>query len=259
MSVWSWIGLADRREILALQSEISTLIEENKAFQEQNRRLFENLERTSKNNFDIIIREIQNNGKLTNNYIRTAKGCIEDAVSSAIASSEEHISLHKHTDAQILECIRINNENAHTMEARSEEICCKLKTECLDISEKNVAIRKEIVEELHKNSELRAKGDDAILCKIAEYAERIGQALSGLQEQMDKVQERILSSNLIIKESEKQIDKLVSISKKIEHSTNNLEEVQEQLLSLAESVKYLWTITKAIWVDSVLADIDSLK
>lgn len=39
MSFWSWIGLPDKRDIQALQSEIDSLNEENKAYAEMNDRL----------------------------------------------------------------------------------------------------------------------------------------------------------------------------------------------------------------------------
>ena len=259
MSFWTLIGLADRKEILALQSEISILIEENKTLQEQQRRLFENLERANKNNFDVIISEIKENNKSTNDCIQTVKEALEDAVSSVIASEDEHITLHKHTDAHIQELNKINHENAHAIKELGKEMCSSFKIECSRISEKVFTIKKEIVEEIQKNAEISANSYSSISCQISECTEEIVRFLSRLHEQMDASNDRALSNSLFMNEGKTQIDSLISISKKIQARTDNLDEVQEQLLSLAESLKHLWTITKAIWVDSVLSDIDSIN
>ena len=57
-----------------------------------------------------------------------------------------------------------------------------------------------------------------------------------------------------MKKSEEQMNKLVSLSKQLDKKTENMEEIQEKLSGLSE-----WSIMKAVWVDSVLSDIDSLK
>lgn len=90
---------------------------------------------------------------------------------------------------------------------------------------------------------------DNLCCKLSEINNNA----------MEKLQE---TSEVTIREYStviKEIKNLFTITESISRNTDNVNEFHETLSSLAESVKYLWTIMKAVWVDSVLSEIDSLK
>ena len=162
MSFWSWIGLADKKEISLLQSEMSFLREENKVLQEQNRRLFEYIEENGRKNRDIIVGEISN--------------------------------------------IREQNEKYRQL----------FQAGCNDIQDKIGGTEKSVLEKLQTNSDVTTKENSAVL------------------------------------------DGIAAVSKLLDEKMDNMDTFREDLSSLAESVKYLWTIMKAVWVDSVLSDMDSL-
>ena len=157
MSFWSWIGLADKQELVALQSEISALRNENKSLQEQNQKLIETLEKTNKKYMDTIINELTNNSRKTNEQIQDTNGSIK-LLASAISNSQKDI--------------------------------------------------------FNISSSMKERGE--------------------------------------------QIVQLLSISKELDKKADNMEDIQENIQLLAESTKYMWSIMKAIWVDSVLSDIDSI-
>ena len=157
MSFWSWIGLADKQELVALQSEISALRNENKSLQEQNQKLIETLEKTNKKYMDTIINELTNNNRKTNEQIQDTNGSIK-LLASTISNSQKDI--------------------------------------------------------FNISSSMKERGE--------------------------------------------QIVQLLSISKELDKKADNMEDIQENIQLLAESTKYMWSIMKAIWVDSVLSDIDSI-
>ena len=71
-------------------------------------------------------------------------------------------------------------------------------------------------------------------------------------------QKDIFNISSSMKERGEQIVQLLSISKELDKKADNMEDIQENIQLLAESTKYMWSIMKAIWVDSVLSDIDSI-
>ena len=233
MSFWSWLGMADRKDILALESEISSLRKENKTFQEQNCKLLKDIEEANKKNVDVYINKSLKDRKQFEDFIYDTKNYLEQLVVSAEDSRKDIANLTKQINTQISQCIRILNETNGIVSEMGDVIQQVLKSETNDIREQIDVIRK------------NAEGIESILLKV--------------QEQTDKSYEYILKNNQFMKKSEEQMNKLVSLSKQLDKKTENIEEIQEKLSGLSEYITYLWSIMKAVWVDSVLSDIDSLK
>ena len=230
MSFWSWIGLADKKEISLLQSEMSFLREENKVLQEQNRRLFEYIEENGRKNRDIIVGEISN--------------------------------------------IREQNEKYRQL----------FQAGCNDIQDKIGGTEKSVLEKLQTNSDVTTKENNTVLDGIAGVSKLLDDIvgeISNIREQNEKyrqlfqagcndIQDKIggteksvleklqTNSDVTTKENSAVLDGIAAVSKLLDEKMDNMDTFREDLSSLAESVKYLWTIMKAVWVDSVLSDMDSL-
>ena len=230
MSFWSWIGLADKKEISLLQSEMSFLREENKVLQEQNRRLFEYIEENGRKNRDIIVGEISN--------------------------------------------IREQNEKYRQL----------FQAGCNDIQDKIDGTEKSVLEKLQTNSDVTTKENNTVLDGIAgvskllddivgeisnireqneKYRQLFQAGCNDIQDKIDGTEKSVLeklqtNSDVTTKENSAVLDGIAAVSKLLDEKMDNMDTFREDLSSLAESVKYLWTIMKAVWVDSVLSDMDSL-
>lgn len=129
--------------------------------------------------------------------------------------------------------------------SESNSLCCKL------IEFKNNALEK-----LQENTDVNAKKNAIVLKEITKCAGEIELMLAECQKCIEISQDGIFKNGQLIKGNESQIKNLLSITKDINENTDK---TQESLSSLSESVKYLWTIMKAVWVDSMLSDIESTK
>lgn len=228
MSFWSWIGLADKSEILALQSEMSILREENRTLFEQNNQLIEKMQDANKRSLNIVIKEITNNRERTEEIIQNTNERIEYLVKSSIDFKREIMSSNKQIDIVINECIRSLNEIKHIVGENSDTIQQVFNSECGNIRDKLELISEKLLEDMNIKFAMCSTENNDILMKIEKYEEVITK-----------------------------VDELISISKNTQQRTDSIDDVQETLIALSEYVKYMWTITKAIWVDSVLSDIDT--
>lgn len=98
-----------------------------------------------------------------------------------------------------------------------------------------------------------------MLERITESSIEIEKVLFKIQNQIKESHQNILDNNQLINAGNNQVEKIFSDLGCLDKKINNLESIQETLSSLAESVKYLWSIMKAVWVDSTLSDIESLE
>lgn len=191
MSFWSWIGLADKRDISALQSEISFLREENQKFQEQNCKLLECIEEVCKDKFDILVSGISEVREQNEERFSVVDQHIEQLVGSVTDSKTVIANLKIEANTKIDECVRMFDSSNRVIKEMLDGMQSEFKTEYDDI--------------------------------------------------------------------QKKIDDNANLLKVLDEKANNIDSMQESLFSLAESIKYLWTIMKAVWVDSVLEDIDSVQ
>ena len=244
MGFWSRIGLADKSEILELQSAINTLNEENKALQEQNHRLLERIEESSGKNLDIIVNEISNIRKHTESVFSNTDKQISELSSKLLDLQEKSEKIGMKINTQTEQYMQLFKENKGSINQFFNEIQEVIKANNKVLGENLEKNKTLILEKLQINSELSINEKNEMLSEISNCKEEITEVLFKVCGQMSDSYQHILINEL---------------SKVLEQKADGIAELQENLSSLGESMKYLWTIMKAVWVDSVLNDIDSFK
>lgn len=177
MSFWSWIGLADKKQLLSLNEDVQILKNDNLALQEQNSKLIELLAA----NMTDLHRLIENK------------------------SDEGKQNIDRHFEA---------------MQAGIESIL------------ENIQSLKKRLEEINGN--------------VTQKSTELSTEIASVKETEDRIKHTAIEE---LDELKKQIADI--------EKTLSKDEIKEKLTTISESVQELWRIIKAIWVDSVLDDIEA--
>lgn len=255
MSFWSWIGLADKNTVQELKDEIKELQKENRKFQEQNQTMIESVLNNCTNNYEKInyaicetgnkleveVKEIQSNVNMISQAIDQINKKIE-GISSQV--SNEHIK-------QIDEMKSLQDLTKKMGDNLSEIL-----------SDQSKAIKEEyasITSSLIDNGLTMETNRQIVLDRIQSIEKNISDGMSLIEGYSSLSQNTLNDNNAQMSVCIKQIEKNLRISSDLYENTNNLNELQKSIDVVADSIKNLWTITKALWVDRVLTDIDSAK
>lgn len=259
MNFWSFLGLVDKNEILRLDSKINSLKDENELLHQQNYKLLKDMEQNQKINNANVISEISNNREQMKVLLQNNNNCIEQLVDIITGFQEKSILSHVHIVEQIKECIDMLNTNKSVIDKQSNEIKKIVESEGgrnrRQIEERN----EEVLETINSCSQMNAQEKVKTLKEIKKYFDDINSSLDKIQEYMNLSYTYLSDDSELIKDNKKKMEEILSLSQKINKKTENVNDIQEYLMLLSESINYLGTITKAVWVDSILTDIDSLK
>lgn len=259
MGLWTWLGLPDKKDILELRSEMNSLREENKVFQEQNQKLFKHIEESDKRKLDSIINEVQSSRERIEDGVSDVNKHMEQMYDFLNASQKDIIDLQKQINTRISECIGLIGEG-YNVAIKNHDGMRSILENSRDSMQKNIeAVGNDITEKIQKKFESDNTEKNVLLDRITESSIEIEKVLFKIQNQIKESHQNILDNNQLINAGNNQVDKIFSDLGCLDKKINNLESIQETLSSLAESVKYLWSIMKAVWVDSTLSDIESLE
>lgn len=252
MSIWSRFGLMDKEDVFALKTEIALLRKENEVFREENSRLLENMKMAYEAKLDMLMSETfymkeQNEKRFSMNEKQFEE----------LSSSAFEISLQ--LNQKIDKCIGILEQSNQSANKLADEKGDVLKMECADIKKMTKEFRIQVAETAQQNTELLITEKNIAVNKGEKHMEGIETLLNHLQKQICELNQCALQNNQLVDESDKKVDKIVDLSEKTEEKVKGMDELQEDLFALAESVKNLWSIMKAVWVDSLLEDMNSLK
>lgn len=259
MSFWSWFGLVDRNEIARLDSIINSLKDENKLFHQQSHKLLEDLEQNQNVNKDSVISEISNNREQVKILVQNNNDCIEQLVTIVAGLQEKSMLSQEDISEQIKECIEMLNTNNIVINEQSDKIQKVVKYECDRNREQIESEKVEVLEMIKSSSQILVQEKMNSLKEIRKYFDEINSLLNRVQEYMEMSCTYISEDNKLLKDSNRKMIELHSVSQRINEKTDNMEEIQEYLKVLSESVNHLWSITKAVWVDSILTDVDLLR
>ena len=258
MGFWSWIGLADRKDILSLQSEIVCLREENKLYHEENCKLINEIQKANENNFDKFNDYITSENKIIDEKMCAMRDILIKIENSLLNAKEEIIDLNKSVINQIELCKKILENSNQAMHEYKDSLNNKLETEFVKLSRKIESEKQEINENINKGIVTLTKGDEKITNEIIKTMSCIKKGLGDLKNQISEKNNSIENASLLLIDIKNRIDELNDLSQQIGHKTNDINKIQENILAVAGTMKDLWVIMKAIWVDSVLSDIDEI-
>lgn len=224
-SFWNKIGLVDRNDFTMLYSEIEKLREDNRLMAEQNHQLIELL-------------------------INQRCGEIKLLISSGIESVEKNIN----EETSFIEKCSVNEIN--------EVVECGNKINNLErvIGKEGIQIRDSLSSELIKANEAITDASAEIKSDLTKI---IGTQYNELLIIMDRVQNALNDAQqerengtLLLEKEAQQICDLIGKEILKTAKTEELEKILLDMEQVRESLSNLWIVMKAIWVDSLLDDVE---
>lgn len=206
-----------------------------------------------------ILKEIVRYSDEIEKLVSECQKSFEKSLDHILADGELLKEKGNQLDKKIDDIINIMVSNHDNGNKQYEKLLQMFKTESDSLCCKLIELKNNALEKLQENSDVNAKENAIVLNEITRCAGEIELMLTECQKCIDISRDGIFNNSQLIKGNESQINNLLSIAKGINENTDNMDEIQESLSSLSESVKYLWTIMKAVWVDSMLSDIESMK
>lgn len=232
MGFWSWIGLAEKKGITELKSSVDLLIEENQLLREENKKLFEYITDSKNKCVDDIMQQLR---------------CEREAVYDSLKVTCSEIQGLTET----IDCIQSKIDELKMLQNTSYDEIVKSQKKFED--NKNV-----IAESFRIHQEMYLSSSENILEEMKKYDTELMNCLSRIQKQNDKIILDVLADKDLLSSNSVRLADIAKLSGNIDRKADSIEKIHSKVALLAESVQNLWTIMKAIWVDSVLSDIDSM-
>lgn len=255
MSFWSRIGLAGKKEVSILQESIKALIAENKLLREDNTKLFGYIEEARKNcleemfiKMDFIQQNVSESIKKENSEIEKLSTFIEN-IKRGIDESQKY---------QTQELIEKITSCQQTVDTLSRQMKDQIKLGCEDIKANSETQKQIFLERLQGIDDVNSEHSEKICSEINKNVKELEAILQNISVQQISVSQSIGAANEVLKEDKIKIARISDVAASIECKSNSVPEIENKVVALAESLQNLWTLMKAIWVDSILSDIDSL-
>jgi uncharacterized protein YoxC len=254
MSFWSRLGLIDKESFLSFQSEIIELRKENQAIAEQNKKNMEEIislrasgvEGTLRSEIELAKSDIVLLSK------RITELCGVIAKLESLICDEFDFS-NNAIDAkikQVLEELTDKNQSV----VRVQE---KVLRDAIERITQNVTVIESKVEEYNEINLYRSAQDRVfVIQEISQHSSSVKEILESIQRSLDKANTNDADNGLMIKASVEKLTALMEKTNRISEKSEEIDQVGSDIKVLSESLSNLWTIMKAIWIDSVLSEIN---
>lgn len=225
MSFWTKIGLVDRQTVLDLQEQIRNIQNENKLLIEQNKKLLENL------NDQISYKSEELKGD-----IQLTKSALQDENDKQGAKIQELMG-----DVQ-----KIGDNVSQAYDSLSTDI-------------------KSAVQDSMHHAEHIAEDQNKYHEVIVEHIKRESETLGGnilvqlinMKKDIKKDVQNIVNENISKTENTCQkVQEILDKTDGIAEKCSEIERMNTKLSDMNETVSNLCTVTKAVWVDSIIGDIE---
>lgn len=258
MSFWSLIGLPDKRIVSGLQEEIRLLRDENKLLQEKNRDLLEKIiDERHKNVIDMFTKGQESSEAYIhelNSSINELFEKVTGSISNVLMKISEINGLLNSLSNENMSLIKtLNNETKET----TDKILAKVHEHCVDTNRECDVIKDKINEAVSLNSKNGCEYKNEMMENITNQFSDVIELVNSMQGYIIEENRKIAVCEDITTENGNYLKKLIANSEQIQNKTKELSSIREDVSILSESVQNLWTIMKAIWVDSVLSDLDN--
>lgn len=258
MGFWSFIGLVGKKEFSELQSNVSSLIEENRLLREDNKNLFQLITDVNDKCVEKMTQQLQNEQEVLAGSIldvRSDIGKLAETLGTTHRELEELISSYDTKYDDIVNSI--SNYQQRVLDSISK-LDKEVKGICDEMQKLLGVSTGEIIENIHGAQELCIENIKSILEKIKNNDSSVMANLEEMREQDEKVVQHILKIKEILNDNASRLLNVADKFEDIDKRTESVEEIHSMVVTLAESVQNLWTIMKLVWVDSLISDIDSL-
>lgn len=258
MSFWSFIGLVGKKEFSELQSNVSSLIEENRLLREDNKRLFQLITDVNDKCVEKMTQQLQNEQEVLTGSILDVRSDIEKLVETLGTTHRELEELISSYDRKYDDIVNsISNYQQRVFDSISK-LDKEVKGICDEMQKLLGLNTGEIVENIHSAQELCIANIKSILEKINNIDSGVMANIEEMREQDEKTVQHILKIKEILNDNAGRLLNVVDKFEDIDKQTESVEEIHSTVVTLAESVQNLWMIMKLVWVDSLISDIDSL-
>lgn len=260
MSFWTKIGLPDKQTVVGLQLEIKQLREENKEISEQNRKLLEILinEKTSDFNALVNVKEEK----------RKNETCLlVDTMDRKLLAITKMISELKLTVSDKVEDLNknINENNLRAIEAATQSVLDQIldNKEIIRFNSNKIDACCVLIEEkasdiIEKCSIMNNENNNMITRKVSEYLSEVVELLTSLQDDVRKSKSDAEYGIQMIEDRFSQVNHIIHELSDVIAKETDLDSVSSEVEMLSESLRNMWTIMKAIWVDAVLTEVDKI-
>ncbi len=258
MGFWSFIGLVGKKEFSELQSNVSSLIEENRLLREDNKNLFQLITDVNDKCVEKMTQQLQNEQEVLAGSIldvRSDIGKLAETLGTTHRELEELISSYDTKYDDIVNSI--SNYQQRVLDSISK-LDKEVKGICDEMQKLLGVSTGEIIENIHGAQELCIENIKSILEKIKNNDSSVMANLEEMREQDEKAVQHILKIKEILNDNASRLLNVADKFEDIDKRTESVEEIHSMVVTLAESVQNLWTIMKLVWVDSLISDIDSL-
>ena len=258
MSFWSWIGLADKKEISELQLSINSLIEENRYLREDNAKLLNHIAEVKDKCLEEILQKLEAGKDSISESIQVTNSEIENLTEYIRIVQKEVEELKYLQNSQydgLIEKIVGFQQNVVNL---SEKISAQIRLECDDIKRDSAEKEQIILERFQANNDIYLANNERISAEIRKYDAELRDILLMIKEQNDEVYQNVCSANEVLNSNSIKMEKIEDVAVYMRNKVDSITEIQSKVIMLADSVQNLWALTKAIWVDSVLSELDSI-
>lgn len=258
MSFWSFIGLVGEKEFSELQSNVSSLLEENRLLREDNKRLFQLITDVNDKCVEKMTQQLQNEQEVLTGSILDVRSDIEKLLETLGTTHRELGELISSYDTKYDDIVnRISNHQQRVCDSISK-LDREVKGICDEIQKLLGLNTGKIIENIHGAQELCIANVKSILEKINNIDSSVMVNLEKMREQDEKTVQYILKIKENLNDNAGRLLNVVDKFENIDKQTESVEEIHSTVVTLAESVQNLWAIMKLVWVDSLISDIDSL-
>lgn len=255
MSFWSMIGLADKKEINRLQDSLDSLIEENKLLRKDNAKLYNYLSEVRENLFEEIA--------IKTDHMQDRLSSFADETNSQIHRLSTHIEKSQNEIDKTFRCqVQELFEEISKCQLSIETMSGKLEKQIMscndDIMTNSKSHKDMLLDRMLDLNNLSMENNKKIYAELSKHGIELDSSLQSLYDMQKSISSDICKVNEMLEEDEGEIKRISEIANSVESKTNSLPELEQQTRLLAESLHNLWTINKAIWVDSVLSDLQGI-
>lgn len=258
MSFWSFIGLVGKREFSELQSNVSTLIEENRLLREDNKRLFQLITDVNDKCVEKMTKQLHDEQEVLIGSILDVRSDIEILRGKF---GETHVELQKIIsayDTRSDDIVNVISNSQQRVYASISRLDKEIEGICDEMQKLWGVNTGEIVASIHSSQELCISNIKNILERINGFDLNVMANLEEMKQQDERTVQNLLKLKETLNDNAGRLLNVVDKFEVIDEQTESVKEIHSTVVVLAESVQNLWMIMKLVWVDSLISDIDSL-
>lgn len=138
----------------------------------------------------------------------------------------------------------------------NHELAEQMKNQMAELKQQVLDAEKSISNNIDEFGQKNIKKMEASVQDMIEQGAELTNILSGIQDNIKILSSNIKDNGILITSNSDKLNNLLEEMHGMIKTGSQIENICSEVSLLSESLRNLWTIMKAIWIDSVLTDID---